>query len=219
MSMYQPGIPTGTVNLDTDYQNIQDNFSQLDTTFGVDHTKVSDQTGQNGYHKNIHFIPNSNTTGFPPNNYPANAPTNTNGYGQLWTAQTNDGFNPDETLYFLTGGNRNIQLTRNIQPIADTNGLSFIPGPGTGAGTKFGAPILQWGTTVASNTNLAVSFPQAFPNNIFNIQVTRLHSATPPGTTFGFWVESSPTNISKTGFTIDNLDGHTWTYMWLAIGN
>jgi hypothetical protein len=32
MSSYQPGIPTGFINLDTDYQNIQNNFDTIDET-------------------------------------------------------------------------------------------------------------------------------------------------------------------------------------------
>src|SRR5258706_8887704 len=55
MSMYQPGIPTGTVNLDVDYQNLQDNFQQLDTTFGVDHIKFSQGTN-NGFHTVVHLV-------------------------------------------------------------------------------------------------------------------------------------------------------------------
>lgn len=53
MSMYQPGIPTGTVQLDEDYLNIQHNFTQLDTSFGIDHYKFSDQTANNGFHNTV----------------------------------------------------------------------------------------------------------------------------------------------------------------------
>ena len=58
-SIYQPSIPTGLVDLDQDYQNIQNNFQQLDTTFGVDHTTFSNNTAQNGYHTVVHLIPQS----------------------------------------------------------------------------------------------------------------------------------------------------------------
>jgi hypothetical protein len=51
--MYQPGIPTGLVNLDVDYQNIQDNFQQLDTTFAVDHYAYSDPSSSNGFHNKV----------------------------------------------------------------------------------------------------------------------------------------------------------------------
>jgi hypothetical protein len=51
--MYQPGIPTGLVNLDVDYQNLQDNFQQLDTTYGEDHYAYSDPSANNGFHNKI----------------------------------------------------------------------------------------------------------------------------------------------------------------------
>ena len=44
MSLYQPLIPTGSVGLNLDFQNVQNNFSQLMTTFGQDHTTYDDQT-------------------------------------------------------------------------------------------------------------------------------------------------------------------------------
>lgn len=135
MSSYQPGIPTGFVDLDTDYANIQGNFQQLDTTFGIDHTTFSNQTAQNGYHTNIHLIPNSSTATNPPNNQPVVAPANTPGYGQVFSAQINDGVATDEALYFLTGGNILQQLTRNFLPKSNFNGYTFIPG----------GLMVQWG--------------------------------------------------------------------------
>ncbi len=68
MVQYQPGIPTGLVNLDVDYQNIQDNFQQLDTTYGVDHYPYSDPNPTNGFHNKVTtpgFI-DSPPTGLPP---------------------------------------------------------------------------------------------------------------------------------------------------------
>ena len=52
MTSYQPTIPTGLVNLDVDYKNIQNNFQQLDTTYGVDHIKYSQPTN-NGFHNQV----------------------------------------------------------------------------------------------------------------------------------------------------------------------
>src|SRR6185312_10483429 len=116
MTMYQPGIPTGTVTLDVDYQNLQDNFQQLDTTYGVDHIKYSQSTN-NGYHTAIHLVPVSTVTTNAPNNQPINGYTATGGFGQLLSAQINDGIGtPDEALYFLSGGNKLTQFTRNFVP-------------------------------------------------------------------------------------------------------
>src|SRR5512147_851600 len=137
MSTYQPGIPTGTVDLDVDYLNIQNNFTQANTSFGVDHVPFDTNTLDEpaGYHESIHFVPFSTTVTNPPNNQPVVSPTATSGFGQLFSSQINDGINLDESLYFLTGGNRLTQLTRNFQPVASANGYTFLPG----------GLILQWG--------------------------------------------------------------------------
>ena len=57
MPTYQPLVPTGRVPLLSDYENIQGNFQQADTVFGIDHTNLSDSSNQKGYHTDIHFIP------------------------------------------------------------------------------------------------------------------------------------------------------------------
>src|ERR1700721_1762511 len=159
MSTYQPNIPTGTVDLDIDYTNIQGNFNQLNVQFGVDHIPLNNTTGTfpsglNGIHTNIHFNPFSTTTSTGTNNYPVTPsggvfapgqtvlPSPTGGFGQLLSCQVNDGINTDEALYFLTGGGRPMQLTRNFQPAVGTNmdfpenGYTFLPG----------GFIIQWGT-------------------------------------------------------------------------
>lgn len=53
MSMYQPLIPTGRVQLDEDYKNVRDNFTQLNTTYGIDHYAYDNQTANNGFHNTV----------------------------------------------------------------------------------------------------------------------------------------------------------------------
>lgn len=160
MSIYQPGVPTGLVNLDVDYQNVQNNFQQLDTSFGVDHVTFSSQTAQNGYHTSIHLNPVSTTTTNPPNNQPPVTPVAVPGYGQVFSSEINDGVNTDTALYFLTGANRLMQLTRNFVPVASQNGYTFLPG----------GLILQWARFAASGSTGTINFATAgiaFPNNCF----------------------------------------------------
>lgn len=216
MSTYQPGVPTGTVNLDVDYNNLRNNFDQLDTTFGINHTLYSNQTAQNGYHTVINQIPVSTTASNAPNNQPINGYTATSGYGQIIQAQINDGINEDETLFFLSGGNRLYQFHGNTVPVASQNGLSYMVGPGQGTVGNIGALIVQWGFIPSTSGNPSVTFPTEFPNNVFNVQVTRIHSSSSPGTNFGYWINTTPTTM---GFTITNNDGHAWAYYWTAIGN
>ena len=213
MPTFQPNVPTGTVPLNQDYLNLQGNNQQLDIAYGRDHVPFSDTTGIvppgiSGMHKTMHMVPVSTVASNPPNNQPIDGFTATTDFGQLLSAQINDGINIDSALYFLTGGNRLQQLTRNFVPVSATNGFTFIPG----------GLILQWGSVSATNSNPPVVFPLAFPNAIFNVQVTRQHSSSSPGSSFSFWVDNGAT-LTKTGFTIINNDGHTWSYNWVAIGN
>jgi hypothetical protein len=197
MSTYQPNIPTGTVNLDQDYLNIQGNFQQLDTSFAVDHLPFSNQTAQNGYHKEVHLVPMS-------------TPSPTVGYGQLFNATINDGINTDQTLYFLTGGGLLQQLTRNFVRSAAQTGYTFLPG----------GLILMWGlaTGIPPDGNLAVVFPKiqgsiAFPTNCFNVQLTGLRN-----NNGGDGVFLSSGSVTIDGFTIRNGSGTINSAYWTAIG-
>ncbi len=212
MSSYQPGIPTGTVNLDVDYLNIQNNFQQLDTSFGVDHVTFSNQTAQNGYHQSIHFNPVSTTATNPPNNQPVIAPATTGGFGQLFSAQINDGINADEALYFLTGGNRLTQMTRNFQPtIAANTGTTFIPG---GFILKFGRVTASANTTGTVNLN---TNGISFPNACFSVW------------TQPFYTGANPSGVATAAIKINTPTSFTWTFitssgaytgfLWVALGN
>jgi hypothetical protein len=157
MSVYQPGIPTGTVDLDQDYLNIQNNFGQLDTTFGVGHTKFSDVTGQNGYHKAIQIIPQA-------------APTAISGYGQLFSSTVNDGINVDQALFWLSGGNKNIPLTRNFTPTNAQNGATMLPGGlilNWGLYNAFGGNFSSGQSRSGSGGNTVITLTQSFPNNLY----------------------------------------------------
>jgi hypothetical protein len=207
MTLYQPGIPTGTVDLDQDYQNLQNNFQQLDTTFAVDHVAFS-VTENNGYHRAVHMVPVSTTSTNPPKNQPINGYTATPGLGQILDAQINDGYDTDEALFFLTGGNKLSQLTSNIVPVNALLGYTYLPG----------GVILQWGTittTFNSQTQL-VGFPKTFAKNIWNVSVTLSG-----GTNASSRRTLTVTTTSLSGFTaflVDNTGGGYDGFYWMAIG-
>jgi hypothetical protein len=52
---YNPLVPTGSVPLNVDYQNLQNNFQQLDTSFGVNHVLFSEATN-NGKHTIVSLL-------------------------------------------------------------------------------------------------------------------------------------------------------------------
>lgn len=53
MPIYQPLIPTGTVNLDVDYLNLQGNFTQLNVVYGTDHYPFDNATPNQGFHNQV----------------------------------------------------------------------------------------------------------------------------------------------------------------------
>jgi hypothetical protein len=232
MSTFQPGVPSGTVKLNIDYRNIQQNFQQLDTTFGVDHTTFSNQTAQNGYHKTVHMIPISTIASRPPNNQPINPGdyTAVPGYGQLLDAQINDNINIDTALYFLTGGNILQQLTRNFLPVTANTGCTFLPG----------GLILQWGTVIGTHgggnhtfnigdtgtVTFAAAAPAnfAFPNAIFSAWTQIFYDSTTagvPGTTSTITAAIDFSTFAKTGFNwrVSGAGSSFTQFNWFALGN
>jgi hypothetical protein len=215
MSTFQPSIPTGTVKLSEDYTNIQQNFNQLDVTFGVDHVTFSNQTAQNGYHKDLHLVPVSTVASNPPNNNPIVAPVTVAGIGQLFAAQNNDGFNVDESLFFLTGGGRQMRLTRNFDPVTTgAKGATYLPG----------GVIIQWGTitNATSQTSTTVKFTSGatpvgtvdFKNNIYGVFANLQKVDSDSDDVVFVW------NFTLDGFTYRNTASSAHKiFNWIAIGN
>jgi hypothetical protein len=207
---YQPGIPTGTVPLNQDYLNLQGNFSSLDAQWKVDHVPLTNTggvppAGDNGYHTFVHLVPFSTTTTNPTKNQPVVAPAATAGYGQLFGAEINDGINTDQALYYLSGGNRLTQLTRNVQPVTAPNGYTFLPG----------GLLFQWGASSTGPTpgTTPTSFNIAF-TSVYNVTVT-------PNGSLG--VSPTPGLKSVTigtpgSFIINNSSNQVFTFLWTAIG-
>ena len=208
-SPYQPGIPTGTVNLNVDYQNIQSNFQQLNTIFGVDHVPFDNVAPPpNGYHQSIHLNPVSTTATNPPNNQPVLPPATTAGFGQLFSSQINQGPNTDQVLYFLSGGGRLTQLTGTAAPLAAQNGYTFLPG----------GLLLQWGIS-NSTVGGTITFSTAniaFPNNCFTV-FAQPRSSSAPGGSATIAIRSK----TNTSFNYDYVtsSGSYNGFFWAAIGN
>lgn len=219
MPVYQPGIPTGTVNLDVDYQNIQDNFSQLDICFNVDHVTFSNTTAQTGYHKSIHFNPESTTAipAYAPNNYvtatqyPQGVPATVAGIGQLFSSSVNDAISVDTGLYWKSGNGLSVAMTRNFSPVRAANGYTFLPG----------GLILQWGTIAGFNNTRPpaligpnkVTFPLTFPNAVFSIT---LGPVRPDDSNQVLSIYNANTTTAAF-YLVTGSNSYTSTY-WQAIG-
>jgi hypothetical protein len=214
MPVYQPGIPTGTINLDVDYQNIQNNFTQLDVCFDVDHVTFSNTSAQTGYHKSIHFNPVSTTVTNVPNNYvtatqyPQGVPATVAGIGQLFSSQVNDAINIDTGLYWLTGAGRQIALTRNIAPTLAANGRTFLPG----------GLILQWGTFIITVAATGLVFTWPFPFTTFYSATLSSPNASLGGSRIPNFL-NTPTNLGGTVYLKnDNNVLQTGSVFFMAIG-
>ena len=206
-SSYQPGVPTGLVFLDQDYANIQQNFQALDTYFGVDHTpySIDTLTDPSGYHQAIHLVPVSTTTTNAPNNQPINGYTATPGFGQVFTAQINDGISVDEALYYLSGGGKLVQMTRNFTPTLATKGATMLPG----------GLIMNWGTATSSSSgNSSTTFAEDFPGTVYSIQCTVRENNTQ---TTSVKVTTLTGTGPFTGFSAQT-SRNSITYSWIAIG-
>jgi len=198
VSTYNPGIPTGSVNLDQDYLNIKNNFSQLDTSFGSDHIKFSVNPAApvlTGYHTIIHQGPQTNS------------PAAISGIGQIYLKAPAG----DTQLYFRTGGGTVNRLTGNNSSV---NGYQYI-----------GASLMQWGVesiAASSNQTIIVSFPNSNFTSVWSIQLTFLSKS---GGTSSSNASISVINnsvVANTGFSASVNMNDTSAFVgfyWLAIGN
>lgn len=164
MTMYQPNIPTGLVNLDEDYLNILHNFQQLNTTYGVNHVAFADVPG-NGKHTFVEMKDNTMI--------PAGLAADE---GTLYT-KTNTGVT--DLFYTPDISTNEYQLTRTISasftrfgtnlsygspPVTftQTGGWTFLPG---GLLMQYGF----YGKTGALGTSGTIQFPVAFTSGVFSI--------------------------------------------------
>ncbi len=217
MPQYQPNIPTGTVDLNIDYQNLQGNFQVLQSTYGIDHIPFANSTpAVTGYHKDIHFNPVSTTATNPPNNYvaedqyPAVAglPPVVAGIGQLFSSQVNDTINLDTGLYWLSGNGNKVALTRNFVPSHAASGSTFLPG----------GLILQWGTTITTTSSVPTPFnwPRPF-TTFYSATLTVIATSTSDVRVASFF--NNPTATQASVFVMnENGARRVETVFFIAIG-
>jgi hypothetical protein len=193
-SLYQPGIPTGTVDLDVDYLNLQNNFSQANTTMGVNHYPFDDGTVNNGKHK---FV------GMPVTTTPATAVNE----GALYFKTIASG-----TALFMVRDNNlgtDVQLTTasvgNVN--SSSRGYTWLPG----------GLFMQWGTVASPGSSGSVTFSAgggvAF-TSIYNIQLAARNDGS--HSAFSYWIDGAPT---ATGFSYRGSTSGSQTLYWVAIGS
>lgn len=191
---YTPGYPPDGSSLGQTKATIRNNLDGTFETLAIDHIDNNGNPGAQpaGYHKVIHMVPQ------------ASNPAPVSGYGQLYCRQINS-VNLDEALFYESGGGRVAQLTMNVDPVASTNGYSYLPG----------GILFQWmfvaNPVVATN----YSFPIVFPNNCFNVSLTPIINDT---STIRLAVATG--TVTTTRFQIQATASSHFTGMYvMAIGN
>lgn len=194
---YTPGYPPDGSSLGQTKKPIRDNLDGTFQTLAIDHVDNNGMPGSNpaGYHTVIHQV----TQASPPAAIP--------GVNQVFSMLPPDAIPSagDTQLFTLTGNGGLSQMS------GSTNGCVWCSGI-----------LFQWGTIAPTTaSNVPVDFTTLpnfkFPNNVYNIQVTRQRPAADPGSAYVFYVDNS--SISTSGFAIKNRDGHSYGYFWFAIGN
>jgi len=195
---YNPGIPTGTVNLDQDYLNLQANFTQLDAHFKVNHYPLTDISANLGKHTVIQF--------------PQQSPAPTAAVSEI------------ALFGFAGAGGTDLVMVRDgnvaTQTHLTTAKMPFpIPGAGVGQDGRSWLPgeiMLIWGS-FNPNVDINVLFHGGgFPNFCVNLQLTVAANANNP--TIRQYLRSA--TLSKTGFQWGgSVNSDITAVYYLAIGN
>jgi hypothetical protein len=194
MTNYNPDIPQTGDNLSTSQGQILNNFTMLNTVFGVDHYPFNfATTGQQGMHEQV-TMPTTTTHGatsglasvfFSKDVANVAAPyfSNSAGSQALWN-----------------GGSGNGQTTQSFGGNKSSGYIKFPNGF-----------IIQWGnnTQVSGDT---ITFPIAFPNACFEVVPSIFRSI--PGTGIVVYVA----NITAANWTVNTPSG-TIGISWIAVGN
>lgn len=200
MSLYNPAVPTGLIPLDQDYRNVQKNFSQANTSFGVDHVPFA-TTPNNGYHRTIRQIPRAAPDPLDP--------LPITGINQLYTKTVSG----DTQLFAMTGDGGISQLTGYN---ANVRGWQYI-----------GGVLLQWGgksiPSGVQNNTVVVTFTDSggidFSSTPYNVQLCFITNSSPSSSSNAeIAVQGS---LSSTGFTVrsnQNTAGAYPSFYWFCIG-
>jgi len=194
--VFNPNIPQATDFQDNSQGQLLSNNQALDASFENDHTRFSDTTANNGFHKKVTLY------------QVAANPTLTFPSSMLYSK--NSGTTPNQTtnLFYATqpetGSASYLQMT-NLTPTPFTN-----TGSGGGTGYLLLTPwniVFMWGTTAAISALPSVVFPTTLSNSNYTVQLTLIGQTQP----------IQETSKSNTGFST-KLSPNAATIEWLVMG-
>lgn len=220
MADYDPSIPGANDILSQSQSDIQNNFSELNTIFDVDHqTWNSDPSGNRGFHKQITMPAGLGA-----------APTPISTQGILYPLADTKDTSLRTQLYFKNQSNT-IQITNRFKS-ATTDGYVMIPG-----NISSPAIIQMWDiqtkTLSGGQSYFTINFPTisnynysggqtyGFPNNIFAINFQIVSNSTSKNI-FVYLDSSSGTPVTKEKYTVNirsSTSNDTVTFYMTAIGN
>lgn len=155
---YNPAIPQPTDLISASQSQIQTNFSQADTAFGINHVLFSTVANQ-GKHNRVDFL----RIGAP-----ASAASEAVVYQKAGPVSS-------ELFLRRDGVATEVQLTSG-NPIVASNGESFLPGlSGSPLRCKWGQFTTTGATTVITYTTLVPALT-AFPTNTYAVQITPINA-------------------------------------------
>ena len=156
--VYNAGIPQPTDNISTVSQaQLLENFTQLNTQFSEDHVAFTATTG-NGYHAKVTF---NDVLGLDPGLSTPIASL----YTKADAAGTSQLFFENDDI--TTGTN----IVRQITNIPVNGGTTKY------VTTPMGL-IYQFGPVTINTTATTITFPLAFPNNVYSLLLTVGNSST-----------------------------------------
>jgi len=200
---YNANIPQPTDLLSNSQGDIRNNFSQANTSFGIDHLPFTDASANLGYHKDIHQVPQAD---------PAPIAGINQLYSKLYTPNY-AGAVADTQLFNMTGLGGISQLTGNNAIL-------------NGGWTWVGGILLMWGQqalTAASTQAGVVTFSTVsatsipFPNSCFNVQITYKSNAVNNSST-NICVTGNPTNLAFSWAFSGTGANVITSFNWFAIG-
>lgn len=205
MSTYNPNIPQATDNLSNSQGDLLDNFGQLNTQFGVDHTAFNTGAANgDGFHKQV-------TLPTPLGGVPSTLTVD--GYGALYTKAVSG---LSQVFFANRAASTNTEYQLSFPMLNGSSGYVTLPG----------GVIIQWGNDVAGYTSLVqpVVFPIAFPTACFTAVICTTASNTDAGSVNDFVTFRTGT-ITTTGFSVTPSLRISKTAMspvfmnYIAIGN
>lgn len=185
-------VPATNDNPSADQPDMLVNNQSTNGILGVDHITFNLNNG--GQHKAITF---NQDASYAPVAFPVSPPqlfTNTvDGVGNALPSGVPE-------LFFYSGSSTQSQN----QYVSAAIGSVLLPG----------GIILKWGARAGTTDGTAITFVNAFPNNVFSLQVSGGTSSSPQPT-----INFSQSTLTTSGFTAKITGTQPINLYYLAIGN